>query len=342
LIFVVAGLGRGTGSGAAPVVARVARESGALVLGVAALPFEFEGVRRQRQAQLALRQFQAQADAVLCLPNQQVFKLVAETTPVSQAFRMLNELISEGLLGIWRMITRPGLLDVNFGELCAVVRGRHADSRFARVEASGEHRARVAVEKLLAHPLLDAGGALSAADGLLVSVRGGPDLTMAEVNRLMEQINAQCPSARLVLGVAVEEDFKDRLSLTVVTNRHPPQETESDSVASEGGASRLAAAAQMPSGPDFDTEFFRAEPTPRPAPRFVPPAPDLPPEKKQELLVHQRGVGKRSRKGGPRMKQTMLPLEIIHKGRFAKSEPTILDGEDLDVPTYIRRGVPLN
>lgn len=342
LVFVIAGLGRGTGSGAAPVVARVARESGALALGVATLPFEFEGARRQRQAHVALRQFQAQADAVLCLPNQQVFQLVPEHTLVPEAFRLLNGLATEGVRGLWRMLTRPGLLDVNFGELCAVMRGRHAEGRFAAVEAEGGDRARVAVEKLLVHPLLDGGAALSGAEGLLVSVSGGPDLTMKEVNLLLQQLNAQCQNARLVAGVAVEENFGDRLALTVVTSRPARQATDDDSMAGEPASAHRPLTDQPAGSPDFETEFFHARPAPRPAPRFVPPAPDLPPAKKQALLAHQRRLGRRSGADGPRLKQTLLPLEIVHKGRFAKSEPTICHGEDLDVPTYIRRGVALN
>jgi len=342
IVFVVAGMGRGTGAGASPVIARVAKETGALVLGIVTLPFEWEGPRRLRQGQLGLRALQAEADAVICLPNQKVFKLVDQHTSVSESFRIINDLLAEGVRGIWRLLTRPGLLSVSFSDLGSVVRGRHSESSFATVEAAGETRAREIVERLLAHPLLDGGQALSEATALLVSVAGGPDLTMAEVNRVMDEINRQCGNAHLVLGVAIDESLKDKLAVTIVASRRgQPDETKVQG-GDDPGESGEPAKAATDAVPEFDTEFFRAAPAPRPAPRFVPPAPDLPPEKKEELLTQQQGRGKKSRKGSSRLKQTLLPLEIIHKGRFAKSEPTVHDGEDLDVPTYIRRGVPLN
>ncbi|MBI2929828.1 MAG: hypothetical protein HYY24_29565 [Verrucomicrobia bacterium] len=341
IVFVVAGMGRGTGAGASPVIARVAREAGALVLGIATLPFEWEGPRRLRQGQLGLRALQAEADAVICLPNQKVFKLVDQHTSVGESFRIINDLLAEGVRGIWRLLTRPGLLSVSFSDLGSVVRGSHSESSFAIVEAAGETRAREVVEKLLAHPLLDGGQALSEATALLVSVAGGPNLTMAEVNRVMAEVNRQCGNAHLVLGVAIDESWKDKLAVTVVASRRgQPDEAKAQEGHDPGeGAESVKEAGAVP---EFDTAFFRAAPAPRPVPRFVPPAPDLPPEKKEELLTQQQHRGKKSRKSGPRLKQSLLPLEIIHKGRFAKSEPTIHDGEDLDVPTYIRRGVPLN
>ena len=135
LIFLLAGLGGGTGTGAAPVFARVAHESGALVLAVVTLPFEFEGQRRQLQAQNGLQQIKAAADAVICLPNQKIFKMLDEKTSVVDGFKISNGLVAEGLRGIWRLLTQPGLVNVDFADLCAVTRGRHAASLFASAEA---------------------------------------------------------------------------------------------------------------------------------------------------------------------------------------------------------------
>ena len=178
IVFLLAGLGGGTGTGAAPVLARMARESGALVLAIVTMPFEFEGLRRQQQAEYGLHLLKSAADAVICLPNQKLFKLLDEKTSVVDGFKISNALLAEGLHGIWRLLTRTGLINVDFADLCSVTRGRHSASSFASAEASGERRAEQIVEKLLSHPLLDGGQALSEADAVLVSLVGGPDLTL--------------------------------------------------------------------------------------------------------------------------------------------------------------------
>ncbi len=140
IVCVVAGMGGGTGTGAGPVVARLAREAGALVLGIVTLPFEFEGNRRLRQAQLGLRDLKAEADGVICVPNQKVFKLIDENTSVQEALKITNELLAQGVRGIWRLLSHTGLINVDFNDLCAVLRGRHEESSLATVEAAGENR----------------------------------------------------------------------------------------------------------------------------------------------------------------------------------------------------------
>src|SRR5262245_2976591 len=163
VVFVVAGLGGGTGTGAGPVVAQVAKETGALVLSIVMLPFDCEGSRRARQAQLGLQELKNAADGVICLPNQKVFKLIDEKTSLLEAFQITNELVAQGVRVIWRLLSRPGLINVDFADLCAVTQGRHAESTLATAEAKGENRAREVMEKLLAHPLVEAGQVLTEA-----------------------------------------------------------------------------------------------------------------------------------------------------------------------------------
>lgn len=324
ILCVVAGLGGGTGTGAGPVVARLARESGALVLGIVALPFEFEGSRRQRQAQLGLRELKAEADGVICLPNQKVLKLIDEKTSVNEALKITNELLAQGVRGIWRLVTQTGLINVDFNDLCAVLRGRHEESSLATVEASGENRAHEVVEKIVAHPFLENGQVLAEADAVLVSLVGGPDLTMAEVNRVMEQINRQCENAHIIMGAGIYEAFAGKLSVTLVASRE-------DSRVDRARATEA-----------HEKEIANPTNTRRPASRHVAPAPTLTPQQAEQLLTAQNGGPARPRRKGSSTRQMPLPLEIISKGRFEKSEPTIHGGEDLDVPTYIRRGVALN
>ena len=169
---------------------------------------------------------------------------------------------------------------------------------------------------------------------------------MAEVNRVMAQINRACENAHIILGAAVDEEFKDRLSVTVVATRCVgvgPENRNGAALAASadtGETSRLVEPAPGEASL-LDSQFLSSARTPRPASRFVAPPPALTPEQKEQALA-QQNAGRSYRKSRSKMRQAMLPLEIVSKGRFEKSEPTIYQGEDLDVPTYIRRGVPLN
>jgi cell division protein FtsZ len=326
ILFILAGLGGGTGTGAAPVLARVARESGALVLALAILPFDFERGRRHAQAAAGLQQLKAAADAVICLPNQKLCKLLDEKTSMPETIQIGHNLMADGLRGICRLLTQTGLINLDFADLCSVTRGRHVASSFATAEAGGEKRAEQILEKLLAHPLLDGGQLLNESDAVLVSLAGGPDLTMSEVNKIMEAVQRQCENAHVIFGAVIDEAFTGRLSVTLIASSRrlaePPALPAQD-----------LAKADVPA-----LQFLDPSATVRPPSRVVAPAPELSNEKKEQLYSRQTG---QSRRKSSRL-QKELPLEIVFKGRFDKSEPTIRHGEDLDLPTYIRKGVALN
>jgi cell division protein FtsZ len=221
------------------------------------------------------------------------------------------------------------LIQIHFDDLCALVRDRHSDSAFASVEASGPARSREVVEKLLAHPLLDEGRALTESDAVLVSLVGGKDLTMAEVNRVMEQIGRHSEQAQIIMGAAVDETLKNRLSVTVIAAKQ-------NAVAAK---LPVADALEEPSEQEEISCGLGARPV-----RNLMQSPSLTMgQRESRVLSGQAGQPRsRTRKAGPKMLQTQLPLAIISKGRFDKSEPTIHKGEDLDIPTFVRRGVPLN
>jgi len=315
VVLLIAGLGGGAGSGISPVLARAAKQTGALVLAFVTLPFACEGNRRQQQAGHSLAQLKSIADGVICLSNQKTFKLIDENTGIVDTFRHSSGLLVEGVRGIWRLLTRPGLIQIHFDDLCALVRDRHAESAFAFVEAAGPARSREAVERLLAHPLLDEGRVLVEADAVLVSLMGGKDLTMAEVNRVMEQIGRCCDHAQVIMGAAVDAEMKGRLSVTLIAAKNAVAQTADATAGGLPGAT-----------------------SPTPAHLMNPPAP-LPLEQREQLVARHAG---RARRPAAKMLQTQLPLAIVSKGRFDKSEPTIHMGEDLDIPTYVRRGVSLN
>lgn len=331
VVCVLAGLGGGTGTGAGPVIARLARESGALVLGIATLPFEFEGARRARQAQEGLRELKAEVDGVICLPNQKVLKFIDDKTGVEEALQITNDLLAQGVRGIWRLISQSGMINVDFNDLCSVLRGRHEESSLATVEVSGENRAQQLIEKLLAHPFLEGGQTLAESDTVLVSITGGPDLTMSEVNKLMEQINRQCENAHIIMGAGIQEAFAGKLSVTLVASRG--SQGRDGLRGGNGGSAAYAGIATQ-----REDETFNPAPATRPDSRYVAEAPQLTPQQTAQILSQQP----RGRKKGSSNQQMRLDLEIVTRGRFAKGEPTIHRGQDLDVPTYIRKGVALN
>jgi len=335
VLFVVAGLGGGTGTGASPIVARLAKEMGALVLAIVILPFDCEGAKRQQQAQLGLQELKEAADAVICLPNQKVFRFIDENTSLLDAFAITNEFLAQGVHAIYRLLTRPGLINVDFADLCSVTRGKHAETSLATAHARGENRAREVVEKLLEHPLLDKAQVLAEATSMLVCIAGGPGLTMTEVSRIMEQINRHCEHAHIILGAAVDDDLEDTLSVTLLASLARPS-TE-DRFTRQPDAVGQDAQERTPSS------AISSPPANRPVP--IPAAPHemgLQPVPAAVVNAAPTGHGTRSRKQGSRLRQGQLPLDIVSKGRFEKSEPTIHQGQDLDVPTYIRRGIALN
>jgi cell division protein FtsZ len=326
IVFIVTGLGGGTGTGASPVVARLAKECGALVLAIVITPFEVEGGKRTRQAQLGLQELKSAADGVIVLPNQRMHNLVDEKTPLIDAFQLTNDLIAQGVRGIWRLLSRPGLINVNFADLCAVTQGRHAESALATAEARGENRTREVLEKLMAHPLINGGAALADASGVLVCIAGGRDLSLAEVNRVMDQISRQCEGAHIIMGAAIDEELGDALCVTLLAAKSGPA-VEATKPGSEPQPAMTAIVSAAPVATTANAVAVEKSPT-RPqasAPGMFPPP--------------QSGRG---RKGVGRPRQGTLALEAISKGRFEKIEPTIHQGQDLDVPTYIRRGVALN
>ncbi|HKQ40323.1 MAG TPA: cell division protein FtsZ [Verrucomicrobiae bacterium] len=302
LVFLMAGLGGGTGTGAGPVVARIAKEAGALVLGMVVLPFDCEGSRRQRQAQTGLHEFKNAADGVICLPNQKLLQFVDEKTSLPEAFAIGNDWIAQGVRGIWRMLSQPGLINVDFADLSGVLRDRHAEGSLATAEAQGPNRATEVINKLLAHPLIENGHGLAETGGALVSIAAA-NLTMSEVTRIMEQITRHCEQAHVIMGASIDENFGDRLSVTLVASRR-----------------ENAAAEEPAANPRVELRQTSRHANPPPI-----------------QLPNGRG-----RKSASRLRQTQLQLEIVSKGRFEKSEPTLHQGQDLDVPTYIRRGIALN
>jgi len=328
VVFLTAGLGGGTGTGASPTVARIAKEQGALVLAFVALPFSFEGERRKQQALSGLEQLKAQADAVVCIPNDKIFRIAGADASVVDAFKKADENIILGVQAVWQLLSRKGLINLDFADLRATLGSKHCDGLFSFGQASGANKARDAVKALLENPLLDSGDVLAKAEGVLVSILGGPDLTLADVQKSVEPISRQASRAHVIMGAAIDESYRGTLAVTVI--------------AAANILPRRAVAQPAPAKPltfprPGDAALSR---NPRTSVTPAQPGPALPPAKPpaEEVAVVETAV---ARKSAPKPKQETLPLEGVSRGRFDKSEPTLYNGEDLDVPTFIRRGVSL-
>lgn len=339
-VFVVAALGGLTGREIAPVVAKLAKDMGHVVFGFVTLPFDCEGSLRQSKACAALQLLKNCADGVLCLPNQKLWKLIPENMPLPSTFKISGALLADAIHGLWRMLVCKGLIDIHLTELCMVIGGPDNHTAFGVADVSGQNRARKAVEKLLATPTLDSGQALRQAEAVVVGVFGGADLSMAEVNSVVEQIARHCPNIPLITGAAIDESLGSRLVVVLFAGRNlgRPAGAMATQTAGSTSASTLAVTSQTA---DLELHLIQSSTIQRPHSRAIPPPPELTQEKMQELLSKQNLKGPGA-KIPVKLRQGQLKLEIISKGRFDKSEPTIYKGEDLDLPTYLRRGVRLN
>src|SRR5437868_6490875 len=204
LIFVCAGLGGGTGSGAAPFVAQLARESGALVIVFATLPFGFEGKRRTIQAQEALARLNGIANAVICFENDRMGDLVSPKAGIHQAFAVADITISQSVRSIVNLIQRPGIIRIGFDDLFAALRSPNGRCLFGYGEADSDNRAHDALNQALKSPLMDRGRMLADAEHVLVQVAGGPGMTLAEVEILMTELGKHVEIGRASCRERVE------------------------------------------------------------------------------------------------------------------------------------------
>src|SRR5207253_2093377 len=219
LIFICTGLGGGTGSGAAPVIAQIAREMAALVIGFATLPFTFEGKRRTAQARDALARLHEITDAVVCFENDRMADMVAPKAGIHQAFAVADMTISQSLRSIVNLIQRPGILRIGFDDLLAALRGGGGRCLFGYGESDSDNRAHEALAQALKNPLMDRGRMLGEASRVLVQVAGGPAMTLSEVEILMRELNKHISDhTQLLFGTAVDGRMGDRLSVTLISS----------------------------------------------------------------------------------------------------------------------------
>jgi len=215
MVFITAGMGGGTGTGAAPVVARAAREQGILTVGVVTKPFQFEGNRRARLAEDGIDELHRHVDTLIVIPNQNLFRVANEKTTFADAFKMADQVLYSGVACITDLMVKEGLINLDFADVRAVMRGM-GKAMMGTGEASGEDRARHAAEAAIANPLLD-DVSMQGARGLLISITGGPDLTLYEVDEAASRIREEVDSdANIILGATFDPDMTGTIRVSVV------------------------------------------------------------------------------------------------------------------------------
>ena len=359
VIFICAGLGGGTGSGAAPYVAQLAREAGALVIAFVTLPFTFEGKRRNAQAREALARLNEVAHSVVCFENDRMGDMTAPHAGIHQAFAMADITVSQSVRSIVNLIQRPGLIRIGFDDLLAALRAHNGRCLFGYGEADSDNRAHDALTQALKNPLMDRGRMLADATHVLVQVAGGPGLTLSEVEILMQELGRHVSEqTQILFGAAVDGRLGDRLSVTIISSLAAEEDAGVISTPSVFGTASTAPPAQEqyqhpapqihfepepaamePVAPEENISFeepVAAEATSVPA--FVPSEPKpltITPQKKMIPHKEEKVPAEKSAQA----KQEVLQFEPVTRGRFEKSEPTIVEGEDLDVPTYLRKNI---
>ena len=215
MCFITAGMGGGTGTGAAPIIAQAARELGVLTVGVVTKPFQFEGGKRMKQAEEGIQALQKVVDTLIIIPNQNLFRLANESTTFTEAFSMADDVLYQGVKGVTDLMVRPGLINLDFADVRAIM-DEMGKAMMGTGEGDGEDRALMASEKAIANPLLDE-ISLSGAKGVLINITGGNDLTLFELdeaaNRIREEVD---PDANIIVGSTLDTSLDGKIRVSVV------------------------------------------------------------------------------------------------------------------------------
>jgi cell division protein FtsZ len=215
MVFITAGMGGGTGTGAAPVIARTAREMGILTVGVVTKPFQFEGLRRMRICESGIAELQKHVDTLIVIPNQNLFRVANEKTTFAEAFAMADQVLYSGVASITDLMVKPGLINLDFADVRAVMR-EMGKAMMGTGEASGEKRALMAAEAAIANPLLDE-VSMKGAKGLLISITGGKDMMLYELDEAATRIREEVdPEANIILGATQDDSLEGIIRVSVV------------------------------------------------------------------------------------------------------------------------------
>lgn len=281
MVFITAGMGGGTGTGGAPIVARVAKEHGALTIGVVTRPFLFEGSKRAQSAEQGIERLKEHVDTLIVIPNDRLLELTEKRMTLSESFGMADDILRQGIQGISELITIPGLINLDFADVKAIMSEGGA-ALMAVGQGEGDDRARIAAEQAVSSRLLDV--TIDGARGILFNVTGGPDMSLFEVNQAASIIRETAhPDANLIFGAVIDENMGDKLRITVIAtgfeSRHPTRREFLQQQYSQKETSQPASPAPSPASPTSPTSSQRpaSQPAQEPVqPKFAPNNLDIP------------------------------------------------------------------
>ena len=372
MVFITAGMGGGTGTGAAPVIARAAREAGILTVGVITKPFHFEGTHRMRLAESGIQELQKFVDTLIIIPNQNLFRVANERTTFADAFKMADDVLHAGVRGVTDLMVMPGLINLDFADIRAVM-SEMGKAMMGTGEAEGERRAIDAAEAAIPNPLLE-DVSMKGARGVLINITGGPDMTLFEVdeaaNRIREEVD---PEANIIFGSTFDDKLSGRMRISVVATGieaealaqpRPVIQLVSDRSRSEQPASApapaAAFAAEPPPAPAAAIEtaavksgaFIAPRPIevaqPRPSASAPPPAPEpaaapaQKPAKSRGPSLFERVTGVARRSQAPAEPAARAPAPPPAQPRLGPLDPADRisfnkDEDMLDIPAFLRR-----
>ena len=311
MVFITAGMGGGTGSGAAPVIAEVARDLGALTIGVVTKPFSFEGARRRLNAEKATEALRDKVDTLITIPNDRLKDVVNKETSILDAFRVVDDVLRQGVQGISDLITVPGLINLDFADVRTVM--KDAGSALMGIgRASGEGRAAAAAREATASPLLELN--IAGAQGVLFNITGGPSLGLYEVDEAAEIIKQTAdPEANIIFGTVIDERMGDEVAITVIATGFDASRKRELARTQTTAPVEVASALRMAR----DREQFASDRTPTAIP--VNPMPSI------------NGTGQGSG-------QELQPAAAVQprSGQEIRRGPQ-QEVEDLDIPAFLRR-----
>ncbi len=216
MVFVTAGMGGGTGTGAAPVIARMAKEAGVLTVGVVTKPFEFEGPRRMNQANEGIEELREGVNTLITIPNQRLLGMVEHSTPMTEAFKKANSVLLQACKGIADLITTPGLINLDFADVRAIMRDMGGKALMGSGIGQGENRAVIAAQNAVNSPLLEE-GTIEGSRGVLINITGGPELSLVEVNEACKLVHEKAhPEANIIFGSVIDPGLSGEIRVTVI------------------------------------------------------------------------------------------------------------------------------
>ena len=215
MVFITAGMGGGTGTGAAPVISRIAKETGALTVGVVTKPFPFEGKRRMKQAEEGIAELKEVVDTLIVIPNQKLLSYVGQQTSFKEAFSMVDDILKQAVCSISDLIVIPGLINLDFADVKCIM-GSMGKALMGSGTAAGENRAVEAAQKAISSPLLDE-ATVDGARGILINITGGENLTLMEINEASEMIQKNAhEDAHIIFGSVIDQQMEDEMRVTVI------------------------------------------------------------------------------------------------------------------------------